>query len=135
LLLAGRNFNIVLRSRQVSHDARSFGIFTPQATSHKLYSDWFRLLIGEGEESFGRLSIDKLDSKDFRGRKGSVDRDSKSWRRGWVLDFLYNFLQKSVSFVLCGFEDAHIGSQEMLERKCPRPESQKGVVRGSRSDP
>ncbi len=48
----------------------------PESSADEFDGHGFGFLIRKGDESFGSLSIDKLDAEDFRVREGSADGDS-----------------------------------------------------------
>lgn len=82
LLLAGGNLGAIASGSQVANHL-AFLIQSPQAASEEVYSDGVRLIVGDGDQSFGRTTIDKLDAKDLRGGERSLGLDGKVGNLGF----------------------------------------------------
>lgn len=71
LLLASGNLNSITSSRQV---ADNLGLVTrvPKATADEVHRDRVRLIIGDGDQRLGRVTVDKLDTEDLGSRERSL---------------------------------------------------------------
>lgn len=77
LLLTSGNLNGVTSSSQVTNNL-GLVIDVSKATSNEVHRDGVRLIIGNGDERLGWVTVDKLDTKDLGSREGCLDRDSRS---------------------------------------------------------
>lgn len=71
LLLASGNLNSITSSRQV---ADNLGLVTrvPKATADEVHRDRVRLIVGDGDQRLGRVTVDKLDTEDLGSRERSL---------------------------------------------------------------
>lgn len=77
LLLASGNFDSITSSSQVA-DNLGLIIGVPKATADKVHRDRVRLIIGDGDQRLGRVTVDKLDTEDLGSRERGLGRDSQS---------------------------------------------------------
>jgi len=64
--LTSGNLHIISRSRKIADYLRtSCESIRPEIATNKVDTDSFRLVICDGEESLGRMAIDKLDTEDL----------------------------------------------------------------------
>ena len=77
LLLASGNFDSITSSSQVA-DNLGLIIGFPKATADKVHRDRVRLIIGDGDQRLGRVTVDKLDTEDLGSRERGLGRDSQS---------------------------------------------------------
>lgn len=77
LLLASGNFDSITSSSQVADDLGLI-IGFPKATADKVHRDRVRLIIGDGDQRLGRVTVDKLDTEDLGSRERGLSRDSQS---------------------------------------------------------
>lgn len=84
LLLTGRDLDTVANGGQVADDLGLI-IRVPQASTDEVHGDWVRLIVGDGNQCLGRVTVDKLDAEDLGSREGSLGSDSQAdslWFRG-----------------------------------------------------
>lgn len=77
LLLTSGNLNGVTSSSQVTNNL-SLVINVSKATSNEVHGDRVRLIIGNGDQRLGWVTVDKLDTEDLGSRERCLDRDSRS---------------------------------------------------------
>ena len=70
LLFAGRDQDVVLGGGQ-----GAVGSLVQEGTTDVGQADRGGLLVGDGQDSVGRMSIDELDTEDLRVREGDRDSD------------------------------------------------------------
>jgi hypothetical protein len=76
LLRAGRDLNAIASGSQVADDLAVL-LKVPQAASEEVHGDGACFVVGDGDQRFGRTTIDELDAKDLRGGERSLGSDSK----------------------------------------------------------
>lgn len=70
LLLASRDQEVILGNSQVAD-----GLLVYEGAADEAEVDGGGLVVGDGQDSVGRVSIDELDTKDFRVGEGYRDGD------------------------------------------------------------
>ena len=71
LLLASGNLNGITSSSQVADNLRL--VFSvSKATPDKVHRDRIRLIVGDGDQRLGRVTVDKLDTEDLGSRERGV---------------------------------------------------------------
>jgi len=93
LLGIGRDLDAVTSGSQVT-DCLALLLHGPQATADEVHGDRVGLFIGKSDERLGRVTVDELHTKDFRGREGCLRTDSEGtvlldllsilFRRQWL---------------------------------------------------
>lgn len=71
LLLASGNLDSITGSRQVADDL-GLVIGVPKATADEVHRDRVRLIVGDGDQRLGRVTVDKLDTEDLGSRERSL---------------------------------------------------------------
>jgi hypothetical protein len=76
LLGSGGDLDTVASSGQV---ASNLGLVlgVAKTTSNKVHSHRVRLIVGDGDQCLGRVTVDKLNAKDLRSRERRLRRDSQ----------------------------------------------------------
>ena len=75
-LRARGNLNAIASGSEITNHFALF-LKIPQATSHEIDGDRVWLVICEGNQRLGWMTIDELDTEDLRGGKGSFSRNSE----------------------------------------------------------
>lgn len=68
LLLTRGNLDSITSSSQVA-DNLGLVIGVPKATADKVHRDRVRLIVGDGDQRLGRVTVDKLDTEDLGSRE------------------------------------------------------------------
>ena len=91
LLRARRNLGVVAGGSEVANVPTWFPE-RPKTASNEIDADGVLFLVGEGQESFGRVAIDELHAKDLGGRERSRDRDCQLGDLDLLLSILNGLL-------------------------------------------
>lgn len=76
LLRSSGNLDAIASGSQVANNLAVL-LEIPEAASEEVHSDGVGLVVRDGDERFGRTTIDELNAKDLRGGERSLSRDSK----------------------------------------------------------
>lgn len=124
LLLAGRDQEVVLGGSQAA-----VGSLVQERATDDVQVDRGGLVVGDGQDSVGRMSINELDTEDLRVREGDrdVDIQSGSLLDIGVLHLLYGLRSLYTSLAeyfrllaIEGWTDLSVGRDglQCKERKC-----------------
>lgn len=76
LLLTSRNLNGIASSGQVT-DNLALVLDIPKTTSDEVHGNGVGLIVGNGDQRLGRVTIDELDAEDLGSRERCLGGDSQ----------------------------------------------------------